>query len=160
MDMAATTPKRAMADGSIHGAIPAGMIQPPLFDRAADPAVNFGGLGNPAAQKLIHGFDTFGSQYDERGNVHDWWSPDDRKKYAAAMTCEVAQIGQAVPQSDDAPRPVNNFAVADSTPTTAPCASLFGRSWRPWMRKGRNPTPRAMATRRASVSFWLPSKLL
>ena len=114
-DMAATGLKARYDRSTNSLTLPAGIIQPPFFDRAADPAVNFGGLGNLAAQQLIHGFDALGSQYDERGTVHDWWSPEDRKKYAAAMTCEVAQIGQAVPQSDDAPRPVNNFAVADST---------------------------------------------
>jgi putative endopeptidase len=114
-DMAATALK-ARYDRSLNSlTIPAAMVQPPFFDRSADPAVNFGGLGVLAAQQLIEGFDAIGSKYDERGNVRDWWSPQDRKDYGAAMSCEVAQIGQAVPQSDDAPRPVNNFAVADST---------------------------------------------
>ncbi len=114
-DMAATALKARYERSMNSLTIPAGIIQPPFFDRAADPAVNFGGMGVLAAQGLLHGFDAVGSTYDERGNVRDWWSPDDRKKFAAAMSCEVAQIGEARPQSDDAPRPVNNLAVADST---------------------------------------------
>jgi putative endopeptidase len=114
-DMAATALK-ARYDRSMNSlTIPAGIVQPPFFDRAADPAVNFGGMGVLAAQQLIHGFDALGSRYDEHGNVRDWWSPDDRKSFGTAMTCEVGQIGESVPQSDDAPRPVNNLAVADST---------------------------------------------
>jgi putative endopeptidase len=94
--------------------IPAGLIQPPFFDSVGDPAVNFGGIGVLAAHELIHGFDALGSKYDERGNVRDWWSPDDRKEFAEATSCEVAQVNEAVPQSDDAPRPVNNLALAES----------------------------------------------
>jgi putative endopeptidase len=114
-DMAATALK-ARYDRSMNSlTIPAGLVQPPFFDRAADPAVNFGGMGVAAAHELIHGFDALGSIYDERGNVRDWWSPDDRKGFAEAMSCEVAQVREAVPQSDDAPRPLNNLVVADST---------------------------------------------
>jgi len=46
--------------------------------------------------------------------VHDWWSPDDGKEFAEATSCEVAQVTEAVPQSDDAPRPLNNLVVAES----------------------------------------------
>jgi putative endopeptidase len=98
--------------------IPAGIIQPPFFDSAADPAVNFGGIGVLAAHELTHGFDTLGSKYDERGNVRDWWTSDDRKQFDEAASCEVAQVSAAVPQSDDAPGQgpaVNSISVAEST---------------------------------------------
>jgi putative endopeptidase len=95
--------------------VPAGSIQPPFFDSAADPAVNFGGIGVLAAHELLHGFDAVGSKYDEHGDVHDWWSPDDRKKFAQATACEVVQVNEAVPQSDDAPRPVTTLAMGETT---------------------------------------------
>jgi putative endopeptidase len=114
-DVAPTTPI-ARYDRSLNSlTIPAGIIQPPFFDKAADPALNFGGIGVLAAHELIHGCDALGSKYDERGNVRDWWSPDNRKEFAEATSCEVAQVSEAVPQSDDAPRPVNNLALAEST---------------------------------------------
>ena len=94
------------------------MIQPPFFDSAADPAVNFGGIGVLAAHELTHGFDAIGSKYDERGNVHDWWSSGDRKQFDEAASCEVAQISAAVPQSDDAPAQgpaATSLSVAEST---------------------------------------------
>ena len=75
--------------------IPAGLIQPPFFDSAADPAVNFGGIGVLAAHELTHGFDTLGSKFDEHGNVRDWWSTDDRKQFDEATSCEVAQFSEA-----------------------------------------------------------------
>jgi putative endopeptidase len=113
-DMAPTTLKIRYIRSMNSLTIPGGIIQPPLFDRAADPAVNFGGIGVLAAHELIHGFDAVGSKYDEHGDVRDWWTADDRKEFAEPTRCEVAQVNEAVPQSDDAPRPVNNLALAES----------------------------------------------
>ena len=97
--------------------IPAGIIQPPFFDSAADPAVNFGGIGVLAAHELTHGFDGLGSKFDEGGKLRDWQTSDDRKEFAEATSCEVAQYSKLVPKSDDPGDlpPVNNFAVAEST---------------------------------------------
>jgi putative endopeptidase len=98
--------------------IPAGLIQPPFFGSVADPAVNFGGIGVSAAHELTHGFDALGSKYDERGNVHDGWSPDDRKQFDEAASCLAAPVSEGVPKSDDAPPsrpPANRLPVAEST---------------------------------------------
>jgi putative endopeptidase len=98
--------------------IPAGLIQPPFFESGADPAVNFGGIGVLAAHELTHGFDALGSEYDQHGNVHDWWSPDDRKQFDEATSCDATQFSEAVPKSDDAPPsrpPPNRLPVAEST---------------------------------------------
>jgi putative endopeptidase len=98
--------------------IPAGLVQPPFFDSAADPAVNFSGIGVLAAHELIHGFDALGSKYDERGNVRDGWSPDDRKQFDEAASCEIAQSSEGVAKSDDAPPsppPPSSFTIAEST---------------------------------------------
>ncbi len=114
------TSLRARYDRSMNSLyIPAGMVRPPFFDKAADPAVNFGGMGVLAAHELTHGFDALGSKYDANGNVRDWWTPGDRKEFADATSCEVAQYTEAVPKSDDAPPPgqgpINNLAVVEST---------------------------------------------
>jgi putative endopeptidase len=116
-DIAPTTLKARYARSMNSLYIPAGIIQPPFFDRAADPAVNFGGIGVLAAHELTHGFDGLGSKFDERGNVRDWQTSDDRKGFAEATSCEVAQYSQFVPKSDDPGDlpPVNNLAVAEST---------------------------------------------
>jgi putative endopeptidase len=97
--------------------IPAGIIQPPFFDNTADPTVNFGGLGVLAAHELTHGFDALGSKYDEHGNVRDWWSPDDRKQFDEAASCEIAQFGEAKSKSDERHEgpPVDRVAAAEST---------------------------------------------
>jgi putative endopeptidase len=116
-DITPTTLKARYARSVNSLYITAGIIQPPFFDSAADPAVNFGGIGVLAAHELTHGFDGLGSKFDERGNVRDWQTSDDRKEFAEATSCEVAQYSKLVPKSDDPGDlpPVNNFAVAEST---------------------------------------------
>ena len=116
-DIAPTTLKAHYARSTNSLYIPAGIIQPPFFDSAADPAVNFGGMGVLAAHELTHGFDALGSKFDEHGNVRDWWSSEDRKEFAEATSCEVEQFNEAVPKSDDARQgpPVNSLTVAEST---------------------------------------------
>ncbi|MCU1315542.1 MAG: family peptidase [Candidatus Acidoferrum typicum] len=97
--------------------IPAGIVQPPFFDNAADPAVNFGGFGVLAAHELTHGFDGLGSKFDERGNVRDWQTSDGRKEFAEATSCEVEQYSKFVPKSDDPGdlAPVSHLTVAEGT---------------------------------------------
>ncbi len=58
-------------------AFPAGILQPPFFDEKADDAVNYGALASTIGHELTHGFDDQGRQYDERGNLKDWWAPSD-----------------------------------------------------------------------------------
>jgi putative endopeptidase len=85
--------------------IPAGIIQPPFFDGVADAGVNFGGIGVVVGHELTHGFDGLGSKFDERGNVHEWQTPDDRKDFAAKASCEIAEYSQfgAMPDPNDLP---------------------------------------------------------
>jgi putative endopeptidase len=116
-DIAPTTLKARYARSMNSLYLPAGIIQPPFFDSAADPAVNFGGIGVLAAHELTHGFDGLGSKFDERGNARDWQTSDDRKVFAEATSCEVAQYSKLVPKSDDPGDlpTVNNLTVAEST---------------------------------------------
>ncbi len=62
-------------------AFPAGILQPPFFDEKADDAVNYGALASTIGHELTHGFDDQGRQYDERGNLKDWWAPNDVKAF-------------------------------------------------------------------------------
>ena len=70
---------------------PAGILQPPFYDQAIDPAVNFGGIGVVIGHEMTHGFDDQGSQYDPRGNVRQWWTAEDRTKFDARTGCEVKE---------------------------------------------------------------------
>jgi endothelin-converting enzyme/putative endopeptidase len=60
---------------------PAGILQPPFFDADADPAENYGGIGAVIGHEIGHGFDDQGSQYDELGNMENWWTPADRDAF-------------------------------------------------------------------------------
>jgi putative endopeptidase len=63
---------------------PAGILEPPFFDPNADDAVNYGGLGAVIGHEMSHGFDDQGRQYDSKGNLRDWWTPQDAAKYKAS----------------------------------------------------------------------------
>jgi putative endopeptidase len=62
---------------------PAGILQPPFFDADADPAENYGGIGAVIGHEIGHGFDDQGSQYDELGNMENWWTTADREAFQA-----------------------------------------------------------------------------
>lgn len=71
---------------------PAAILQSPFYDYRADAAVNFGGIGAVIGHELSHGFDDSGSQYDGDGNLNNWWTPEDKKKFDAAADALVAQF--------------------------------------------------------------------
>jgi len=61
--------------------LPAAILQPPFFDAKADDAVNYGGIGMVIGHEITHGFDDRGRLFDARGNMRDWWTPGDAKRY-------------------------------------------------------------------------------
>jgi putative endopeptidase len=70
---------------------PAGILQPPFYDNAIDPAVNFGGIGVVIGHEMTHGFDDQGAKYGPTGNVKDWWTPADKKNFNERTDCEAAE---------------------------------------------------------------------
>lgn len=70
---------------------PAGILQPPFYDNSADDALNFGGIGSVIGHELTHGFDDEGSQFDPVGNLHDWWTADDKKEFEQRTKCVADQ---------------------------------------------------------------------
>jgi putative endopeptidase len=62
---------------------PAGILQFPFFDANADDAINYGGIGMVIGHEMTHGFDDQGSQYDEKGNMKNWWAAADNDKFKA-----------------------------------------------------------------------------
>ena len=62
---------------------PAGILQPPFFNPAADDAVNYGAIGSVIGHEITHGFDDQGSKSDGNGNLHNWWTAEDRAKFNA-----------------------------------------------------------------------------
>jgi putative endopeptidase len=72
---------------------PAGILQPPFFDKNMDDAVNFGGIGLVIGHELTHGFDDQGRKFDAQGNLNDWWTAEDGKKFEERATCVANEYG-------------------------------------------------------------------
>jgi putative endopeptidase len=66
---------------------PAGLLQPPFFDPKAPAAVNYGMIGWFMGHEMSHGFDDQGGQFDGHGNLRNWWSDEDLKKFHALTRC-------------------------------------------------------------------------
>ena len=79
---------------------PAGILQPPFFDKQADDAMNYGAIGAAIGHELTHGFDDEGSQFDADGNLRDWWTADDKKKFEERTSCIKDQYGSFVAVDD------------------------------------------------------------
>ena len=70
-------------------AFPAAILQAPYFDPAADPAVNYGGIGAIIGHEMIHGFDDQGRKIDAAGVLRDWWTQED----ASIFETRAAMLG-------------------------------------------------------------------
>ena len=79
---------------------PAGILQPPFFNAAADDAVNYGGIGAVIGHEMTHGFDDSGRKFDAQGNQRDWWTPEDLKNYEARAKCVEKQFDAYVVEGD------------------------------------------------------------
>jgi putative endopeptidase len=71
---------------------PAGILQPPFYNPNADDAVNYGGIGAVIGHEISHGFDDQGSKFDGKGDLHEWWTADDRKNFTERGDCVVNQF--------------------------------------------------------------------
>jgi putative endopeptidase len=78
---------------------PAAILQPPFFDLSADMAANYGGIGAVIGHEIGHGFDDQGSKYDGDGNMVDWWSDEDRRKFESLTSVLVKQFDALSPES-------------------------------------------------------------
>ena len=72
---------------------PAGILQSPLYDPNADDAENYGHVGAIVGHELTHGFDDQGRLFDGNGNLTDWWTAEDGKKFDQKTDCEVKEYG-------------------------------------------------------------------
>ena len=72
---------------------PAGILQPAFYDKTEDDAVNYGHIGAVIGHELTHGFDDQGKKFDAKGNLSDWWTPEDTKKFEAKTDCVVKEYG-------------------------------------------------------------------
>jgi putative endopeptidase len=71
---------------------PAGILQPPFYSPTADDAVNYGGIGAVIGHEISHGFDDQGSKFDGKGNLHEWWTTEDRRNFTEHGECVANQF--------------------------------------------------------------------
>ena len=76
---------------------PAGILQPPFYDKRMDDAVNYGAIGAVVGHELTHGFDDQGRQFDPEGNLRDWWTPEDAKEFEKRAECFVQEYSKFEP---------------------------------------------------------------
>jgi endothelin-converting enzyme/putative endopeptidase len=79
---------------------PAGILQSPFYDAHASDAENYGHGGAIVGHELTHGFDDQGRQFDANGNLDDWWTPEDGKKFDEMTDCEVKEYSNFVVVDD------------------------------------------------------------
>ncbi len=60
---------------------PAGILQPPFFNKDADDAVNYGAIGAIIGHEMTHHFDSQGRKFDASGNLTDWWTSKDTDNF-------------------------------------------------------------------------------
>ena len=71
---------------------PAGILQPPFFDPNAPMSVNYGAIGFVMGHETTHGFDDQGSQFDGHGNLKNWWTKADKRKFDKNVKCIADQF--------------------------------------------------------------------
>jgi endothelin-converting enzyme/putative endopeptidase len=79
---------------------PAGILQPPFFDKQANDATNFGGIGLVIGHELTHGFDDQGRKFDPQGNLRDWWTAQDGTEFEKRASCVADEYSSFVAVDD------------------------------------------------------------
>jgi putative endopeptidase len=79
---------------------PAGILQPPFYDPAADDAYNYGGIGTVIGHEMTHGFDDQGAKFDAEGNLRNWWTDADLKNFQSRAECIAKQYGEYPVEED------------------------------------------------------------
>ncbi|KAG1662541.1 Neprilysin-1 [Nymphon striatum] len=75
---------------------PAGILQPPLYSQFYSRVLNYGGIGVVIGHEITHGFDDKGRQFDEEGNLNEWWQNDVVEKFENQTFCFIDQYDNYV----------------------------------------------------------------
>ncbi len=140
----------AWAGGLNEIIFPAAILQPPFFDARADDAVNYGAIGSVIGHEITHHFDDRGRQYDEVGNLADWWAPEDAAAYKARAARIAAQYSGFMPLAD---QPINGQqTLGENISDVAGIQIAYDGLQRALARRRHRRA--SMASRRRSASSW------
>ena len=76
---------------------PAGILEPPFYDRTADPAYNYGAIGSVIGHEISHSFDNLGAEFDAEGRLRNWWTSADLAHFREASQALVRQYNAYEP---------------------------------------------------------------
>jgi len=79
---------------------PAAILQPPFFNMKADDAVNYGGIGAVIGHEITYGFDDQGRKSDGDGNMREWWTEEDSKRFEERAKVVIDQYNEFFPIDD------------------------------------------------------------
>jgi putative endopeptidase len=79
---------------------PAGILQPAFYDKQASDAINYGHMGAVVGHELTHGFDDEGRKFDAQGNLKEWWTAEDAKRFEQRTDCLVNEYNGFVVVDD------------------------------------------------------------
>ena len=106
--------------GMVEIVFPAAILQPPFFDPKADPAVNYGGIGAVIGHEMSHHFDDQGAKYNAKGELKQWWTDADVKRFN--------ELEQRLVAEYDAYEPLPGFHVKGGLTLGENSADLAGLS--------------------------------
>uniref|UniRef100_A0A8B9Q4C2 Neprilysin n=1 Tax=Apteryx owenii TaxID=8824 RepID=A0A8B9Q4C2_APTOW len=72
---------------------PAGILQPPFFSATQSKSLNYGGIGMVIGHEITHGFDDNGRNFNENGDLLDWWTEESARNFKEQSQCMVYQYG-------------------------------------------------------------------
>lgn len=75
---------------------PAGILQPPFFYIDGDDAINYGAIGCVIGHEMTHGFDDQGRLYTKEGNLENWWTDEDSKRFTERANVLVEQYDKII----------------------------------------------------------------
>jgi putative endopeptidase len=97
---------------------PAGILEPPFYDRSADPAYNYGAIGSVIGHEISHSFDNLGADFDADGRLRNWWT--------AADMAHFREVGQALVRQYDGYEPFPGLHVSGELTLGENIADLAG----------------------------------
>ncbi len=71
---------------------PAAILQAPFYSIKQTRSQNLGGIGAVIGHEISHAFDNNGAQMDENGNLNNWWTKEDHKKFGKSTRAMIKQF--------------------------------------------------------------------
>ena len=71
---------------------PAAILQPPFYSINQTRAENLGGIGAVIGHEISHAFDSNGAKCDELGNLNNWWTKADERKFNKKVNAMIKQF--------------------------------------------------------------------